>query len=532
MRRPARKINDLEFLGAACFGKKRHRPHQDVAPQGGRPAGERTGLAHAPQIAQQVERFVIGHGDLIHIDDRQREPGAREGLAIVLNCGEGRDARRNPAGDVRFRGVEGAAQGAERPLAEDRGDEQPVWLQGHARLGEGPDEIVRRMESQQTDEKIEALRRKRQRFGVGRKPQARLRQPRRGGVHGDDFVDLAGRREKVQKPAGAVERRNRKPPLHDLQPLHDVLHRPAVQEIEVREALRRARPPAGVKTFVENPGRRGHDGLIWSFCGRGGILFHVKPQILHRIRDWTAFGARRAIDLAMPPHCPVTQEDVASAGVLGAKAWGAVHFISDPACRRCGAPFSADYGEEVECPSCIAAPPDFDRARAAIVYDDASHQLVVRFKHGDRTDLAAMFGGWMARAADGMVTGSSILTPVPLHPRRLLARRFNQSALLAGAVARETGARLAVDGLVRRRATPPQKDLSAEGRRRNVAGAFALRNDAALALFKNAHAVLIDDVLTTGATLSAAARALKRAGAARVDALVLARVVKGGIGAI
>lgn len=305
-----------------------------------------------------------------------------------------------------------------------------------------------------------------------------------------------------------------------------------MKEVEVSETLRPPRPPAGVKRFVEDLGRRGHDRLIWSFYGRGGILFHVKPQIFHRIGDWTAVAARSAIDLAMPPHCPVTREDVASAGALGAAAWGAVHFIADPACRRCGAPFSADYGEDVECPSCIASPPDFDRARAAIVYDDASHQLVVRFKHGDRTELAAMFGGWMARAADGMMTRSSILTPVPLHPRRLLARRFNQSVLLARAVARETGARLSVDGLVRRRATPPQKDLSAEGRRRNVAGAFALRNDAALALFKNAHAVLIDDVLTTGATLSAAARALKRAGAARVDALVLARVVKGGIGAI
>ncbi len=244
-------------------------------------------------------------------------------------------------------------------------------------------------------------------------------------------------------------------------------------------------------------------------------------------RIWT-----RALDLALPPHCPVTQEEVASAGVLGAAAWGAAHFIEDPRCGRCGVPFAADYGEEVECPSCIAAPPDFDSARAAVVYDDASHALVVRFKHGDRTELAEMFGRWMARAAGDMLTVSSLLIPVPLHPRRLLARRFNQSALLARAIASETGAVLAVDGLVRRRSTPPQKDLSAEARKRNVAGAFAPRNDQARALIKNAHAVLIDDVMTTGATLSAAARTLRRAGAARVDALVLARVVKGGIGAI
>lgn len=234
----------------------------------------------------------------------------------------------------------------------------------------------------------------------------------------------------------------------------------------------------------------------------------------------------------MPPHCPLTREELASAGAIGAAAWGAAHFIEDPACRRCGVPFSADYGAEVECPACIAAPPDFDRARAAVVYDDASHAMIVSFKHGDRTELAGMFGGWMARAAGAMLQRSSILTPVPLHRRRLLGRRFNQSALLARAVAQRSGARLSLDGLVRRRATPPQKDLSADARKRNVAGAFALRDEKARALFRDAHVVLVDDVLTTGATLSAAARALKRAGAARVDALVLARVVKGGIGAI
>lgn len=195
-------------------------------------------------------------------------------------------------------------------------------------------------------------------------------------------------------------------------------------------------------------------------------------------------------------------------------------------------PFAADYGAEVECPSCIAEPPDFGRARAALVYDDATHRMIVGFKHGDRTEMAGTFGAWMARAASGLTTATSILTPIPLHPKRLLSRRFNQSLLLAREVAHRLGARISVDGLIRSRETPPQKDLSAEARRRNVSGAFAVRNEDARARFQGAHVVLVDDVLTTGATLSASARALKRAGAARVDALVLARVVKGGVGAI
>lgn len=240
----------------------------------------------------------------------------------------------------------------------------------------------------------------------------------------------------------------------------------------------------------------------------------------------------RALDFAMPPHCPVTREEVSAYGVLAAGAWRAAHFIEPPCCARCGVPFSADYGEEIECPSCIAEPPGFDRARAALVYDDASHKMIVGFKHGDRTDLAAMFAAWMARAGAAFLSTSARLVPVPLHPRRLLTRRFNQSALLARAMAQSSGAALMIDGLIRQRATPPQKDLSAEGRKRNVEGAFALRGDAAKRLIEGAHIILVDDVLTTGATLSSAARTLKRAGASQVDALVLARVVKGGLGAI
>ncbi len=242
--------------------------------------------------------------------------------------------------------------------------------------------------------------------------------------------------------------------------------------------------------------------------------------------------ATRALDLVMPPHCPVTQEETTTHGALGASAWGAAHFIDEPYCGRCGVPFAAAYGEEVECPSCIAEPPDFDVARAALVYDDASHRMIVSFKHSDRTELAPMFAKWMARAGKAIITRDSILTPVPLHRWRLLTRRYNQSALLARGVAEKTGAVLSIGEFVRKRATPPQKELSRDGRKRNVAGAFGYYSDQARDCFKGGHVILVDDVLTTGATLSAAARTLKRAGAVRVDALVLARVVKGGVGAI
>jgi ComF family protein len=246
------------------------------------------------------------------------------------------------------------------------------------------------------------------------------------------------------------------------------------------------------------------------------------------VQFFSGYG-RRMLNVLMPPLCPVSGEAVAAPGLLSAVGWRSIQFIEAPFCNCCGVPFAVAYGADVLCPSCIAAPPAFDRARAAIVYDDASHRLVVGFKHSDRTEHAEMLGAWMSRAGAEIADSASLFVPVPLHRRRLLSRRDNQSNLLAAVVARRLGGCFAPDLLERRKSTPPQKNLSAEARERNVAGAFRMRRGASA---DGAHVVLIDDVHTTGATLSAAARALKKAGAARVDALVLARVVKGGVGAI
>ena len=234
-----------------------------------------------------------------------------------------------------------------------------------------------------------------------------------------------------------------------------------------------------------------------------------------------------ALDIVAPPLCPVTDEPLAANGQLSAAAWSKMQFIDEPFCVRCGAPFTLPFGDGAECAACIADPPEFDSARTAVVYDDASHGLIVSFKHADRTDLAPLLAGWLVRAGASLLAPDAIIIPTPLHRRRLFARRYNQAALLAKAVAETKGLQFEPTLLERTRATPPQKDLSPEGRRRNVAGAFSVRGGME-SLIMDRDIVLIDDVLTTGATLSACARALKKAGARRVDALVLARALKGG----
>ncbi|MEO0879678.1 MAG: ComF family protein [Pseudomonadota bacterium] len=237
------------------------------------------------------------------------------------------------------------------------------------------------------------------------------------------------------------------------------------------------------------------------------------------------------LDAVLPPLCPITGEPVSEAGNLSAGGWSQLQFIDDPVCAACGAPFAHDYGEGALCGSCLASPPSFDRARAAVTYDDASHKVIVAFKHADRTDFAPMLGSWLARAGAPMATARSILLPVPLHRRRLAERRFNQAAMIAEIAAEKLGCGYDPMALERTRATMPQKELSEDARKRNVSGAFGVRPGAG-DLVKGAHIIVVDDVLTTGATISACARALKAAGAGRVDALVAARVVRHGQDAI
>lgn len=199
-----------------------------------------------------------------------------------------------------------------------------------------------------------------------------------------------------------------------------------------------------------------------------------------------------------------------------------MRFITDPFCACCGLPFDFSAGSEALCGDCLKERPPYGRARAAFRYDDASRALVTKLKYADQTQLAAIYGTWLARFGRELVEASDVIIPVPLHYWRFVSRRYNQSALLASALHKNTGLPVLQDGLMRTRSTAHQTGLSKQQRQDNVKGAFAI-NDRHASAMKGKSVLLIDDVMTTAATIDQCTHALIKGGAMQVNVLTLAR---------
>ena len=239
--------------------------------------------------------------------------------------------------------------------------------------------------------------------------------------------------------------------------------------------------------------------------------------VLHRL-------GRVLVDGVLPPRCLACGEIVAEPDTLCGQCWGGMTFFAPPWCAVCGLPFPYPVGEAM-CGACARDRPAFDQARAVLRYDKNSRHLVLALKHADQTHMARAFGRWMCRAGREMLDNADLLVPVPLHWTRLVWRRFNQAALLAQAIRKAGGPPVAPDWLVRRRRTPPQGHLGPGARERNVRAAFAVRSERS---FAGKRVVIIDDVMTTGATIAECARVLRRAKAASVSVLTLARALRAG----
>jgi ComF family protein len=224
-----------------------------------------------------------------------------------------------------------------------------------------------------------------------------------------------------------------------------------------------------------------------------------------------------------PQRSLITHRELAGPGALEPELWAKLQFLSEPLCARCGMAFEIAVEPGQVCGACIAKPPAYERARAALVYGDVSRELVLGLKYQGRRDGLAALSAWMGSAGKELLEEADLIVPVPLHYFRLVRRGFNQSGWLAAALSKSSGVRLSVDALKRARATPIQGGLSADGRRRNVQGAFRVRNGRKK-LVAGKRVLLVDDVMTTGATAEACALTLKRAGATCVDVITLARV--------
>lgn len=254
----------------------------------------------------------------------------------------------------------------------------------------------------------------------------------------------------------------------------------------------------------------------------------VRVGLVTRIKTTFRAFSSYALDVFLPPVCLGCEARLDAHDALCPVCWRTIDFIRPPLCDCLGIPMPYDTGGRMLSAAAVADPPNYDRARAVARYDGLMRDLIHDFKFRDTHDARALFGRWLSEAGAALIAECDVIIPVPLARWRLLTRRFNQSQILAAEIAKRTGKPVAPFSLLRVRTTKNQVGLSRTERRRNVAGAFAVA-PGQIGSVAGKSVLLIDDVITTGATASSAARALKKAGAARVDVLALALAGDGSV---
>jgi ComF family protein len=233
---------------------------------------------------------------------------------------------------------------------------------------------------------------------------------------------------------------------------------------------------------------------------------------------------RTIVDFALPPRCAGCGAVTDSPHRFCLACWQSLTFLGEPCCHRCGLPFEYDSGAGAECGGCIADPPAFDSLRAAVAYGEVARKVALKLKYSGRPGVAETLGHFMQRHVNGLYS-DAVIVPVPLHRWRIWNRGYNQSALIAASLARRTGISVEIDLIRRVKATPPLKGMGRRKRSLAVRGAFRM-SPAGVKAVAGRNIILVDDIYTTGATANACAKLLKRSGAAEVNIICWARVVR------
>jgi ComF family protein len=245
---------------------------------------------------------------------------------------------------------------------------------------------------------------------------------------------------------------------------------------------------------------------------------------MHAATALARSALRPILDFALPPRCPGCAAIVQETHLFCLDCWSALNFLGEPCCARCALPFDYGEGAAMLCGGCLAEPPAYDRLRAAVAYGEIARAVALKLKYGGRPGIAETVARLMQRHLDG--AGAPLLAPVPLHRWRIWRRGYNQAALIAAALARRTGLEARLDLVERVKATPVLRGMGPRERREAVRGAFRVAPRHRTGI-EGRTIILVDDVYTSGATANACARILKRAGAAQVNVLCWARVVRG-----
>ena len=469
-----------------------------------RPAIKNVRGGHRPQIRHQSVQRLVGNRDTVDVDYGMHEAGIgkqrRECRSLdpgmhVRGC----DTRR------RVRGAHGVPELGQSIAARRGAEEEAIFLQPMPDQAKRKGKVVDAI--QRTDREHQVVP---ARFGfpcifdqdapVGSLGEER---PGVGRIH------AFGKRDQPLRPAriGASDDQSAAElPGHHPKPLEAIFKRAFVKE-QLRAQPGRPVPPPGPQFHVEQVRHGGACAL--------GAPGRQEAMVISIFRA----AARWALDFALPPRCAGCGTIVGDVHSFCPDCWIKVQFLGESGCATCGLPLAGT--EQTACGRCQAKPPRILRTRAAVSYDELSRDLAIRLKYGRKVAIARTMARYMAPLVS--FEGEPVLVPVPLHRGRLWSRGFNQSALVARELSRRLG--IPSDPLVlrRTRATPALKGMSHLQRRKAVAGAFDVRDRNSVA---GKTIILVDDVLTTGSTADACARTLKRAGAARVELVTWARVVK------